>query len=644
MSAQEPNVAATQKLVDDIENFGNSKWKPYGYTLASWIGFFFSLGSLVYGYFAGSLLSIEVRSLHLGFVLILSLLLYPCKKSLRTSKTAFWLDMLFVIGAGVSCFYLFYIAPELSKHIGSLKLTDKILGVIFIICLLEGTRRVIGLAVPLLGLAFFAYNFIGPYLVGMFRHRGFSLSRVISHIYMTTEGAFSSPLGAAADYIVLFTVFGALLDASGGSKFFTDMALCFCGRRRGGPGKVAVMASGLFGCISGSAAANVLVTGQVTIPMMKKYGFTSKFAGAITACASSGGQIMPPVMGAAAFIMADMVKGTYLGVCAAAAIPAVLYYFSLFMAVDVESVRQGLHKNTVDSELPSIRQVLTGGWHFVIPLTILIVCLAVIKFSAQRSVLYAIVSLLVILQSRKSTRLSRAQLFAAFRDGAFQAAQVSLACATAGIIIGTFSLTGLGLKLSSILVALANGKLLILLALTMVASLILGMGMPTTAAYVVLAILVAPALVKFGVAPIAAHMFVFYFGVISAITPPVALAAFSAASLTGDNPVDVGWAACRFGIVSFIIPFMFIYSPGMVLQGSVMQIIMGTALAVVGVMAIVYGSVGYIFRKLNPLFRLLLIASGICMITDELVSTIAGIAVFVLIVVIEYLTTKRKSA
>lgn len=634
-----PQIDVEQKL-EDIENSGKSKWRPYTLKVATVLAIILALVHLLNAAFAGMLISYEIRAIHLGGILLLTYLLYPARHKWMHSKLNFAADMVLLIGAVLSCGHLFSIARNLNRHVGNGLLVDTIFGIVLFICLIEATRRVMGWIVPALALLFTLYCFVGPYMPGALLHRGFTLVRTTSHMYLTTEGMFSAPLGACAEYLILFSVFGAILNVSGGSKFFTDLAMSLCGRYRGGPAKVAVLGSALFGCVSGSAAANVMVTGQITIPMMKGYGYKSKYAGAVEACASSGGQLMPPVMGAAAFIMAEMIGCSYLTVCAAALSPAVLYYFSLFLAADAEALRLGLDKKHLDN-IPKTKDVLREGYPFIIPIAALIFFLAVMKYSAQKSVLYSTIIMLVIVQIRKSTRVPLKALAVAVRDGVFAAIPVALACSCAGLIIGSFSLTGLGLKLSSFLVELSGGKLMLLLVLTMFCSLVLGMGMPTTAAYVVLAVLVAPAIIKMGVPAIAAHLFVLYFGVISAITPPVALAAFSASCLSGDNPMSIGVTACRLGVVAFIIPFMFVYNPAILLMGNVGSIILNIIQAVIGVIAIAYASSGHIFRKLNPIFRILLLVAGIGLITEELYSTLIGAAIIVAIFAFEFVTSKK---
>lgn len=638
-----PSSEEIEQQLEDIENSGKSKWRPYTMKIATVLAIVLAIAHLANAAFAGFLISYELRAMHLGGILVLTFLLYPARKKWMMSKLNFAIDILLMGGAAFSCGHLFAISRNLNKHVGNGLLIDTVCGIILFVCLIEATRRVMGWIVPTLAVLFTLYCFVGPYMPGALLHRGFTLVRTASHMYLTTEGMFSSPLGACAEYLILFSVFGAILNVSGGSQFFTDLAMSLCGKYRGGPAKVAVLGSALFGCVSGSAAANVMVTGQITIPMMKSYGYKSKYAGAVEACASSGGQLMPPVMGAAAFIMAEMIGCSYLEVCAAALVPAILYYFSLFLAADAEALRLGLSDKHLDN-IPKTKDVLKEGYPFILPIAALIFFLSVMKYSAQKSVLYATVLMLIIVEARKSTRVSLKVLATAVRDGVFSAIPVALACSCAGLIIGSFSLTGLGLKLSSFLVELSGGSLMLLLFLTMLCSLILGMGMPTTAAYVVLAVLVAPAIVKMNVPPMAAHLFVLYFGVISAITPPVALAAFSASCLSGDDPMSIGFTACRLGVVAFIIPFMFVYNPSILLLGNAFAIAFNILQAIVGVVAIAYGASGYIFRKLNPVFRILLLAGGIALITEEPVSSIIGAIVIVAIFAFEFLANKKQKA
>ncbi len=606
--------------------------------LVTLIAVSFSLFHL-YTAFFGLLGGLLQRSIHLAFAMALTFLLSPGKKG--SVRKVSLLSLAMAIAGAVCTAYLVIEYEELSFRMGRPTFWDSALGVTEIILLLEMTRRKIGWPLPTVAILFLIYAFVGPYLPESIAHRGYEFTRVVSQMYLTTEGIFGIPLGVSATFVILFIIFGAFLQASGGGQFFIDLAVALFGRVRGGPAKIAVVASAFFGTISGSAVANVVGTGTFTIPLMKRTGYKPEFAGAVEAVASSGGQLMPPVMGAAAFIMAEILNISYLKVCIAAAIPAILYYTCLLVGVDLEAAKSGL-KGLPKEELPRVRAVLKEGWPLLVPPLLLIYFLAIAMVTPIKAACWSILATIIVSALRKKDRMDLKKLIKALEDGARGAVEVAAACACAGIVVGIFTLTGLGMVLSGLLIDLAGGSLLFLLFLTMIASLILGMGMPTTACYIVLAILVAPTLIKMGIPPIAAHLFVFYFGIISAITPPVALAAYAGAGIAGAPPMKTGFIACKLGLAAFIIPYMFVYGPSMLAQGSGTTILWTALTGLLGSASIAAAVEGWILTRLTLPFRIFLAAGGLCLIKPGLFTDFIGFSLLVMVLGINFLAYRSE--
>jgi TRAP transporter 4TM/12TM fusion protein len=442
-------------------------------------------------------------------------------------------------------------------------------------------------------------------------------------MYLTTEGIFGVPLGVSASYIYLFIFLTAMLEKSGMGQFLLDLAMALMGRYTGGPAKTAVLASGLMGTLSGSAVANVAGTGTFTIPLMKANGYKPHFAGAVEACASSGGQLMPPIMGAAAFIIAEFLGIPYIAVVIAALAPALLYYLGVMMGVHFEAARLGL-VGLPKERLPQLKAVLKEGWPLLLPLIVLVYFLGVLQYTPVRSAFYAIVVMFVVSYFKRSTYITPARLVEGIRAAGRNILTVALACAAAGLVIGSINLTGLGLKLSAFIIELSGGNLLLALVLTMIISLVMGMGLPTTAAYIVVGTMAAPALIKMGLPDIAAHLFVFYFAIISAITPPVALAAYAAAGIAKDDPMRIGFTALRLGLAAFIVPFMFAYSPRLVAIGTPAEILWSVFTACVGVVALAAGVIGYCVKPASVFERVLFGAGAILLIHGGLLTDALG--------------------
>jgi TRAP transporter 4TM/12TM fusion protein len=582
------------------------------------------------------------RSIHLMFAMALIFLLYPFSKGKLGWMSRFG-DVVFL---GISLGGIFYIFFNYEyfitryPYVHPLSAADMVIGILFVLALLEAARRSIGLAMPITAVCFLIYAYIGPHLPGLLRHAGFNTEVITDQLYMTTEGIFGIPLGVSATYVILFVIFGVFLEKSGTGQFFMELAAATTGKAAGGPGKIAVLASGLFGTISGSAVANVMVTGQFTIPMMKRTGFRPHFAGAVEATASTGGQIMPPVMGAAAFVMAEFMGIPYLTVCKHAIIPAVLYYLSVFMAVHFEAVRTNL-RGMLEVP-PRLGAVLLNRGHLILPVAVMLYILFE-GYTPMYACIFSIIAVLILANVKKETRMGLRKILAALEDGAKGTLSVACACACAGIIIGIVNLTGLGLKFTGFVLYLAGESLVPALLFTMVAGIILGMGLPTTAAYIVMAALLVPGLVKLGVVPIAAHMFAFYYAIISAITPPVALAVYAGAGLAGSNMWKTGLAAVRIGAPGFIIPFMFVYEPSLLFVGSPLTILQTLVTAAIGVIMLAGGLIGWLIWKTNILDRLLLVSGAILLIKPGIYTDIVGL-IFLGIVIALQTVRKRKDA
>ena len=580
------------------------------------------------------------RAVHLGFGLALVYLLYPTRKSWSRHKLH-PLDLVLAILGAAAPAYIVIEYNELVLRAGQVSNTDLAIGLMGILLVIEATRRVVGIPMVCIVLAFLTYAYVGPYMPGILAHRGLTTQQLVSHLYFTTEGIFGIPLGVSSTFIFLFILFGAYLESTGLGKFFIDLANAIAGWASGGPAKVAVLSSGLMGTVSGSSVANVVGTGSLTIPMMKKLGYHKNFAGAVEAAASTGGQLMPPVMGAAAFLMAEFVGVPYIDIVKAAIIPAVLYFAGVWLGVHFEAKRNNL-KGIPRSQLPKISRLLIERGHLALPL-IVIVYLLVSGYTPMRAALVAIVLAIVCSALRKSTRMKPIEIVRGLENGAKNVLGVLVACASAGIIIGVVTKTGVGLKLASGLLDLSGGLLLPTMFFTMITAIILGMGVPTTANYVITSTIAAPALVQMGVPVLAAHMFVFYFGIIADVTPPVALAAYAGAGIAGGNPLWTGVNASKLAIAAFIIPYIFVLSPVLLMQGdaSLWALLSSTITAIIGMVAISSAMIGYLADNCRPYERIILIIGGLSLLKPGLVTDLCGIRLFAIVL---FFQLRRKKA
>ncbi len=581
------------------------------------------------------------RAVHLGFGLALVYLLYPTRKSWSRYKVHPFDVLLAVLGAATPA-YIVIEYQHLVLRSGTVSGLDLAVGLVGILLVIEATRRIVGLPMVCVVLAFLAYAFVGPYMPGVLAHRGLTLEQLIGHLYFTTEGIFGIPLGVSSTFIFLFILFGAYLESTGLGKFFIDLANAVAGWASGGPAKVAVLSSGLMGTVSGSSVANVVGTGSLTIPMMKKLGYHKDFAGAVEAAASTGGQLMPPVMGAAAFLMAEFVGVPYIDIVKAAIVPAFLYFAGIWLGVHFEAKRSNL-KGIQRSELPKISNILRERGHLALPL-IVIVYLLVAGYTPMRAALVAIVLSILCSALRKATRMKPIEIIRGLDRGARNVLSVLVACASAGIIIGVVTKTGVGLKLASGLLDLSGGLLLPTMLFTMITAIVLGMGVPTTANYVITSTIAAPALVQMGVPVLCAHMFVFYFGIIADVTPPVALAAFAGSGIAGGNPLKTGINASKLAIAAFIIPYMFILSPVLLmLEGTAFDLFLTTLTALIGMVALSSALIGYLADNCSTLERLVLIVGGLMMIKPGFLTDIAGFILFAVILFLQLRHRKKEA-
>jgi TRAP transporter 4TM/12TM fusion protein len=580
----------------------------------------------------GSPEAVWYRGTHLAFAMTLVFLLHRRSGLIEGLPTV--LDFVLLVCAVAPIFYLFinydYIINRIF-YVDDLTPMDKVMGVMMTIMVLEGTRRVIGWALPLTAIIFLAYGMFIAHL---------KPQDMIDQLYMTTEGIFGIPLSVSAGYVVIFVLFGSFMERTGTGQLFMDFALSLTGHAAGGPGKVSVFSSSLFGTISGSAVANVMVDGPITIPLMKRSGFSPHFAAGVEAVASTGGQIMPPIMGAAAFVMAEFMGVSYGQVVIWALVPAVLYYLACFCAVHFEAKRRGL-VGVPRSELPRLSAVLRERGHLFIPV-LAILAVMYSGYSAPLSALAGTLACFPVALLRKSSRanVTLRNIIEACVDGARNALPVALACACAGIVIAVVTLSGLGIVFTQFVVDLASKTLLVALILTMFAGIILGMGMPTTPAYIIMTALLVPAIIKLGVIEPAAHMFAFYFAILSAITPPVALAVFAAAGLAKADLWSSGLAAVKIGFAGFIVPFMFVYEPGLLMIGDWPTILSSCTTATIGVILFAGGLHGYFLIAANYWQRALLVIGGLLLINPGLESDLIGAALCTVVVGTQFLARR----
>ncbi|MBT5051237.1 MAG: TRAP transporter fused permease subunit [Rhodospirillaceae bacterium] len=587
----------------------------------------------------------SVLALILGFSVFIAWL------SMRANRTAGgtvpWYDW---IGATVGLATLLFISLDyerLSETYGNRTDEALVLGVLVLATVLEALRRTTGYALLSVVGVFFIFALLGHYVPGDMKALEVGWNELVTDLGLDAGAAYGTPLQIGAEVVVVFIFFGQLLLLTGGGEFFTNLAMAGFGKRRGGAAKISVVASALFGSISGSATSNVASTGVITIPLMQRSGYSAENAGAIEAVASTGGQFMPPIMGAAAFLMAEFLEIEYQKVVLAALIPALLYYFAVFVQVDLIAAKEKI--SVADSDLPDVRKVLREGWHLIIPFVVLLVALFEFWVEAQEAAIYACIAIVVLgmFRSYAGQKITLASFLSSFVNAGKITVELILILASAGFVIFIISTTGFAFALTQALVALAGQNVILLLIIAAITCIILGMGMPTSGVYVLLAFLVAPAIVEAGIEPMAAHLFILYFGMMSMITPPVALCAFTAAALTGASAMTTAVKSMKFAWTAFIIPFVFVFGPGLLMIGDTGNILLSIATAAIGVYLISVSFAGYFSRELNGVTRLLLVVAGFAALTPAsatslgILADLAGVALGALVLLREYYVGRR---
>lgn len=597
------------------------------------------------------------RAAHVAIGLALIFLLYPARQASSRQHISL-LDWFLALLSIFSFLYLWKEYQSIMTTRGGIPNTlDIAFAIMSVVLVIEATRRVMGWMLPILSLIFLTYTFISHFdwLPDRLITRPYTISDIFGHMYLKTEGLYSSAIGASVTFIFLFILFGAFLAKSGMGKLFNDLAMALAGHKQGGPAKVAIISSGFMGSINGTAVANVVGTGSFTIPLMKKIGYHKNFAGAVEASASVGGQILPPVMGASAFIMAETTGVSYGTIALAALLPALLYYLGVMAQVHFRAGKDDL-KGVPKADLPKVKEVLKERGHLLIPILALVFFLFQ-NIPVSYAAVYTIVLTIFVAALRKSTRMGVKDILDALVDGAKQSLSVMAACAVVGIIIGVVSLTSFGSVMTSSIMSLGAGSLFLTLFLTMIASMILGMGLPSIPAYIITATMAAPALANFDIPVLVAHMFVFYFGLFANITPPVALAAFAGAGIAGGDPMRTGFQALKLSLAGFIVPFLFVYNPAMLMIDTTnvavnarefafpawTTIVSITVTSVIGILALGSAVEGYFKTYLNWFWRIFLGVGALCMIIPETITDIVGIIMVIIAITVNIITAKRKA-
>ncbi len=571
----------------------------------------------------------------LGLVLAYVFLTLPASSKQVSNPKVPWYDWLLLLVSIFGGLYVAFLYPTLLLKMGIISTDVLIIGGALIIAILEATRRLAGWPLVIIVGVFALYARFGYLLPGFLAVKPTSWPRLINQLYLGSEFVFGTALQTAGAIVFSFVLFGQFLFGTGGASFLLNLAQASMGKYRGGPAKIAIVASGLMGTLSGSAVGNVAAIGVVTIPLMKRTGYAPYYAGAVEAVSSTGGVIMPPVMGAAAFIMAQLLGIPYYQVALVAAVPAVLYYMGEFFQVDLRAAKEGM-KGMDKKDLPSLKQTFKEGWIYVLPIAVLIYCLFGLRLRAELAAILATLALLAVASIRPSTRAFWKNLTSLLEGATIGMLEVVVICATAGLVIGIMSYTGLGLSFSRILTELGGGNLLLLAILTAIASSILGMGMPITACYLFLAVLAAPAMVKMGVPPLLAHMFVFYFGAYSFLTPPVCMAVYAASAIAKAPMLKTAWQAMKLAVAGYIVPFMFINKPGIVLMGTPGEIVFGVTDAILAVFSLAVAAEGYFRIPINWIERTLYVITACAFIVPSWYARIAGYMLLAFLIIYNY--------
>ena len=616
------------------------------------IGIVSVIGAMAHFFFAyKSSISVAQQRVFHTFLFILVFFLYELKNQIDKKKNieSVVTLLLTAIVLAVGTYYVINMSSPImvNRAMTGATLPEIIMGVFLILIIMELARRKVGAALTVLSAIFILYALFGKAMPAMIKHKGYSITAITEYLAWTTEGIFGTCIGASVTFVCLYIILGEMLDAFGAGQFFIDIAYAATGKMKGGPAEASVVSSALMGSINGSAVANVVTTGTFTIPLMKKVGYKSEYAGAVEAVASTGGQILPPVMGAAAFIMADLTGIPYSSIVIAAIIPGLLYYLALGISVYLEADKLGLEGEDPD-KLPRVKEVLKNGWYYIVPIGVLLVCLLAFGFSANYSAVYAIISLLIVGTVKSimlEKRLPIKELYQTCVKSMKTTVSVAIACACAGIVIGIVSMTGIGVKFTSIVFRLSGGNTFLMLVLIMLACIVMGMGLPSTAAYIIAATIGVTPLVNAGFSELAANMFVFYFAIVSFITPPVALAAYAGAGIAGGNPGKTGIRAFLLGLSGFIIPFVYVYNPALlIVDTSIGATLYVSVLALFAVFLLSVAVTGWLKGKINPVFRILMFASAVLMfIQGQVWTDIAGVVLGIVVACIVLISNIKKT-
>ncbi|MFZ5945818.1 MAG: TRAP transporter permease [Bacillota bacterium] len=580
------------------------------------------------------------RPLHLLFVLPLAFLVLPVSKKLKKENTQI-IDLVLAVAAIVVILYGLINSSKMAYRISWPTQTDLIMGFLLIILILEGCRRAVGNALTLIGLLAIIYGIFGQMMPGILAHAGFGLERIIAYLYISSEGIYGVPLYVFSTYVFAFIIFGSFLEYSGAGNFFVDLALSLTGRLRGGPAKAAVVSSAMMGMISGSSQANVATTGTFTIPLMKRIGYPAPLAGAIEAVASTGGLFTPPIMGSAAFLMAEFIGIPYIEVAAAAIIPALIYYITVFLVVDIEAVKTKV-RILKQEEVPNLITVLKKGGHFLIPVFLIIYLLVVLKSSPMKAAFWATMVTILLTMFKAETRMGPKKIVDALEAAGKRAIGLGMACATAGMVVGMLSLTALAIRVTYATMTASGGNLYIALFFTMLTALILGMGLPAAATYIILAVMAVPALIKMGLDPIVAHFFAFYFSSLAPVTPPVCMASYVASSISGAKPMETGLIAFKYSFPAFIVPFALVYGGEALLgRGSVTTVGFVVLTSILGAASFAFAATGWFKRPISFLWRLGFLIAAIFLVVPGSKTDVFGVVLLGLCVLGIYFKTGR---
>lgn len=637
------NQVSDQEQIETIAKYDKEKKtrsfrNPNIVRFIYWACIIISLYHLITAYI-GPPATLKHRSLHVSMMLFLSFLLYPITNKSSRKKLPIY-DIVLTILSLCTTLYIWIDYPNIIARAGVINTMDIIVGTILVVLVLEASRRILGLPLTLLSIIFVLYGLFGRNIPGIFSHRGYDWASLVNQFFISTDGIYGTSVGVASSYIFLFILFGEVMNKSGMGEFFNDISLALAGSGKGGPAKVAVIASGFLGSINGSAIANVVTTGSFTIPLMKETGYSDEFSGAVEATASVGGQLLPPIMGAAAFIMAEMIGIKYSKIIIYASIPALLYYSGIIIQVHLRALKRNL-VGIPKEDLPKVRNVMKDKGHLLIPIIFLLGML----FFSGRTVIYSafltiIITILVSLL-KKNTRMSFQDILDSLSNGAKGTVSVAIACAVVGIIIAVTSITGFGLNMANAIILLGGTSLIATLVFTMVTCMILGMGLPSIPAYLVTATIAAPALVKLGVPVVASHLFVFYFAMFANLTPPVALAAFAAAGISGGDPMKTGFASVKLALAGFIIPYMFVFNTDLLLLDTTWIIAIRVVItSLIGVTMIGAAIEGYLKKEVPMLLRIASFIGALMLITANTKQDLIGITILVILLIQQIYTKK----